>query len=532
MGVASKAKTASQGDGTKLKTVDIRPGVSILSVLRHLNYRPWFAIAEFVDNALESFMKHREELQGVEGEKYRLKVSIEYDPRDGGRITIRDNAAGIYESEYARAFRPAEIPPDRSGLAEFGMGMKSAACWFARNWAVRTSALGETLERTVTFDISKIVRDKIEELTIESRPKREKVHFTEIMLQGLHRPLQARTVGKIKEHLASIYRVFIREGILKLEFDGELLAYTEPLVLKVPYFKKPHDEPLIWRKEINFDFGQGQQAWGFAALRATASTNLAGFALFRRNRLIQGSADDGYRPEAIFGHSNSYRYQRLFGELHLEGFDVSHTKDGFRWEEHEDVFLSLLKEHLDGEPLPLLSQAEGYRVRPKRSEIKHAALDAIRETAEVVQATASESLELASTEATSDERRLDRKQRPATLLAKQVVREVRWRSKLWRITIDLTDDPGIGEWLILTGDLTSEAEGKIGIRLSLAHPFMERFSGVSGESIEPLLRVAVAIALSEVGARASGVKKASVIRRSVNELLRECLSKPASEEDA
>ncbi len=34
------------------KTVNIQPGVSMLSVLRHLNYKPWFAIAEFVDNSL------------------------------------------------------------------------------------------------------------------------------------------------------------------------------------------------------------------------------------------------------------------------------------------------------------------------------------------------------------------------------------------------------------------------------------------------------------------------------------------------
>ena len=37
---------------------------------------------------------------------------------------------------------PAAIPPDRSGLSEFGMGMKSAACWFAPRWSVRTKALG------------------------------------------------------------------------------------------------------------------------------------------------------------------------------------------------------------------------------------------------------------------------------------------------------------------------------------------------------------------------------------------------------
>src|SRR4051794_28133677 len=119
--------------------INIRPGVSILSVLQHLNYRPWFAMAEFVDNSLQSFLTYRDELTQVEGEGFSLQVAIELDLADEGRITIRDNAAGIHEKDYARAFRPADIPPDRSGLSEFGMGMKSAACWFAKRWSVRTS---------------------------------------------------------------------------------------------------------------------------------------------------------------------------------------------------------------------------------------------------------------------------------------------------------------------------------------------------------------------------------------------------------
>ena len=72
---------------------------------------------------------------------------------------IRDNAAGISRSAYSRAFRPAALPPDRSGLAEFGMGMKSAACWFAPRWTVRTAALGEGVARTIRLDaMSSIAR--------------------------------------------------------------------------------------------------------------------------------------------------------------------------------------------------------------------------------------------------------------------------------------------------------------------------------------------------------------------------------------
>ena len=126
-------KSGQKTKGENIEKVLIRPGVSILSVLRHLNYRPWFAIAEFIDNSLQSFISHGKQLRAVDKTKYGLNVAIEYEARDEGRIIIRDNAAGIYSSEYARAFRPAEIPPDRTGLAEFGMGMKSAACWFAKN---------------------------------------------------------------------------------------------------------------------------------------------------------------------------------------------------------------------------------------------------------------------------------------------------------------------------------------------------------------------------------------------------------------
>ena len=368
-----------------VSSVSIRPQVSILSVLRHLNYRPWYAVAEFVDNSLQSALEHRADLERAGGPSYKLRVSIELSAGDGGRLVVRDNAAGIHQADYARAFRAAEIPPNREGMAEFGMGMKSAACWFARRWTVRTSALGEPVVRTVHFDIDRIVSDRLEELAVKAAPAQADSHFTEITLDGLHRIPQAKTVSKIKQHLCGIYRVFLREGVLELEFDGESLRFAEVRTLRAPHYKRLDAEAVAWRKEIDFDFGGDLRAIGFAALRETASTSEAGFALFRRNRLIVGSADDGYRPEAIFGKSNSFRYQRLFGELHLEGFEVTHTKDGFRWDEHEDVFLELLREELDKPPLPLLQQAEGYRAKPKPADLKPAAELATRRTAEVIQ---------------------------------------------------------------------------------------------------------------------------------------------------
>ena len=514
-----------------LDRINIRPGVSILSVLKHLNYRPWFAIAEFVDNSIQSFLTHRDELRQVQGDDFKLSVNIEFQQGDEGSISIRDNAAGIYESNYARAFRPAEVPPDRSGLSEFGMGMKSAACWFASRWRVRTSALGEPVERSVYFDVDAIVQDSLEELSITSRPVDTEVHYTEIVLLGLHQMPQGRTIGKIKEHLASIYRVFLREGSIDIWFDGELINHRDPSVLNAPFYRTPSGPALLWRKEIDFDFGEGQRAWGFAALRETASTSSAGFALFRRGRLIQGSVDEGYRPETIFGRSNSYRYQRLFGELQLEGFEVSHTKDGFRWDEYEEIFLELLREHLNAEPLPLLTQAEEYRVRPSRTDVAASAQKATQRTAGVI------ARDVPGILAHQIDSGPDRNEPPVTLPTVQVVAsnrviEIALHGAPWQIMIELSMDPAVGDWLTVSDKPSIEDARRnrtvrcIAVRLSLAHPFMDRFCGTDASSMEAMLRIAAAIGLAETSARDDGVPMAGTIRRNINELLRDGLSGP------
>ena len=505
-----------------LDAIDIRPGVSVLAVLRHLNYRPWYALAEFVDNSVESFVRHRPALESLHGPDFKLRVEIDIDPTSPARISIRDNAAGIREAEYPRAFRPAALPDDRSGLAEFGMGMKSAACWFAPQWSVRTSALGEPVSRLIHFDIHDIVTDNIEELTIEETPEHPTHHYTEITLDHVFNVPYGNTVRKIRDHLAGIYREFLRDDALELRCNRQSLSYNTPTILRAPYFRDKDGPQRLWRKNIAFDFGEGLSVDGFAALRETASTARAGFALFRRGRVIEGSGDEGYRPHSIFGSPNAYRYQRVFGELHLRGFEVSHTKDGFRWDRNEQPFLELLREYLDDGDLPILRQGEGYRVRAQPSRVKKVAAVAVKKASDAIERrlpdvlpalVASEPVDTPSGDVVST----------ARLAARRF--NIRFREFQWSILVEITNDPAESQWLIFTDTpSTRGTPRRLAISVSVAHPFMVRFAQTDAEDVEAMLRVAAAIALAEIIARDSGVRNAGTIRRNINDILRNALS--------
>lgn len=505
--------------------VNIRPGASVLGVLRHLNYKPWFALAEFVDNALQSFIQNREELRRLHGDDFKLVVEILVDTAAPSRITVRDNAAGIALRDFPRAFRAAAIPPDASGLSEFGMGMKSAACWFSRHWSVRTKALGDDVERTVRLDVATIVNGELEEVDVVSTVASRDSHYTEVILDGLHHVPVGRTLGKIKEHLSDIYRTFFRSGELELRFNRDVLSYEEPRILVAPYVRDAEGAERVWRKEIDFEFGRGQRVSGFAALRDPGNHAKSGFSLFRRGRLIQGGGDEGYRPSAIFLQHGSYRYLRLFGELHLEGFEVSHTKDGFRWDEDEQPFLDLLRDHLDDDDLPLLRQADLYRALASRRERASAAEEALDHAAAAIGAEFPDLLPILVEEEPVGTRTEPLPTRPQ--LAERTL-SFDFRGRAWRISIQLVDDPAEGQWLAISDQCEPTTPFEIvEIRMNMAHPFMVAFAQTDPRLIEPVLRIGAALALAEKLARRSGTTYAGTVRRNVNDILREALSRPS-----
>ena len=203
-------------------------------------------------------------------------------------------------------------------------------------------------------------------------------HYTIVTLKQLtnNKP-SSRQLNNIKKHLASIYTKFIREGIINLTVNDELLEYHELACLNAPYYKTPNGPSVLWKKEICFKAPKPDNKGmyvvkGFIGLLETMSTSIDnGFLLFRRDRVIDKCYEDRYRPEDLCGQVGSPRFKRTFGELYLEGFDVSFTKNSFQEDDDLKLFMELLKDDIASDKqFDLFGQAQNY-VKPKTAKQNH-----------------------------------------------------------------------------------------------------------------------------------------------------------------
>ena len=334
--------------------------VMILS--KKINIRPTStAIAEFVDNSTQSFYDHKEELLAQKYAKG-LNISIKYieDTVEGDRLEITDDAYGMEWKDFQRAVVLDSPPKNTSGRNEFGMGLKTAACWFGSLWSVESTQLNSTAKYYTEINIDELGKYKIEEVDVKEEIVSKKDHFTKIVIKRLNKHIVGpRTIGKVKELLSSTYREDLRSGLVKITYNGSVLQFKE-----VPVFIG--DDSKTWKKDVSFTVqyeGKELAVSGFIAIRIPGSVKDAGFTLIRRGRVIVGGSEKNYRPYELFGDANSYAWQRMYGELHMDNWPVTQAKDGFDWHNSglEEAFINELSKHTQD----YRKKAENIRVREK-----------------------------------------------------------------------------------------------------------------------------------------------------------------------
>ncbi len=345
-----------------MATVNIQPPNDIFATFGRLNYKPWYALAEFVDNATQNFFTHAQRLADADGEAL-LDIDITYDSFDKV-LRISDNAHGMDLEELTRAMKISAPPPDKSGRSEFGMGMKTAACWFGSRWTVSTTQLGVGSTYTIVFDVDELARTGAASLDVEESPAEASEHGTTLTIEGLRKPIVGRQIEKIRKTLTSMYRQDITSGTVQLTWNGNLLEYSPPPLW---VHERPDGSMHEMRQPLDIVVtdpatGLDHSVHGWVGVLATMSSSENGFALFRRGRLIIGLPGEGWRPSELLGQTGSPEWKRIVGELHMNDFPVNFTKDGFAWE-------SGLEEELISALDPLVETYKGFarnlRVRAK-----------------------------------------------------------------------------------------------------------------------------------------------------------------------
>ena len=506
-------------------TINIRPGVEYLSILSAINYTPWHATSEFVDNSVQSYLDNKSRLRKLHS-NYKLKIDIYV---HASAIEVKDNAAGIDQKNYERAFQAAMRPTKQTGLSEFGMGMKTAAGWFSNLWTVTSKAIGEDFATEAKLDFENIKKYKNETITYKKTKMNRNMHYTIITLKDLNHHPRGRGVERIKDHLASMYRVFIEKNEFEIRYNGSLLKFKEPKILKAFDMRDIDNQIInpkkkIWKKNFEFDFPvscehKKHSVKGKIAIRETMDGKKSGFAVFRRNRLIFGSDDEPWRPTKIIKHEGSSIAKRLYGELYFDDeMEVTHTKDNLNWsEEIKESFVTKLKSVINSDDMPILSQADRFRKNDPTSENskihEKATESAINKLSKAMQVlgntTAPKSVEIP-------------KELPKTK-SKPVVKRKRinFEDQLWTVFIKLNRDKETfnQDWLQISLDPKTRKNKTIEIQIMMNKGYTSQYFGDQEHELEGLELLASYIALAEIISKERGEKNTHLTRYYINKII-------------
>ena len=334
--------------------IQLELGLSVIQSYKRLSYTPWHAIAELVDNSTQSYFNNQDVLEkALMSKGDNLTIGVVYDRTVPGLLRVSDNAMGMSYEELTNALKVGFPPENTSGRSKYGMGMKTASCWIGNLWTVRTKRLGETVEHFVTIDVEKIAAGDNDLRYVSKTGRSEKDHYTIIEIREHNQIFRGRTLGKIKDFLRSMYRQDLRQGQAIIEWQGTPLEWNDAEI----QFLKAQDDSA-YRKEFEF-CSSGKEVKGWVGVLSRGSRANAGFSILHAGRMVRGWPES-WRPENIYGFQgrNDLINQRLVGEIHLDGFDVSHTKDDILWYDDEQ---ERLEERLKQECADYIEVARTYR---------------------------------------------------------------------------------------------------------------------------------------------------------------------------
>jgi hypothetical protein len=497
--------------------VDITPGVGVYAMFRSFNYKPWLALGEFLDNSISSFQQHRQEIETINGRNFKLRIMLDYDP-ELDTLEIRDNAAGINTKRFAGAFALAKPPEDLNFISRYGVGMKAAACWLARDWSLRTTALGEDIERTLVWSTSEITDGETASIKPETRYVPESDHYTVLTLKNLiHPPSGSRTVAKIKEYLPNIYREFLRDGEVEILWNGQSLVAEQPPILSAPPQWDLSQPEKIWEEFVQLNMDDGRTITGRIFLLRKMKRSYTALNLFWRNRLILGNVGENHRPIELFGAGNSFETGRLCVELFMDEYEPTVDKMGFKFQDNESTLEEIIDTLKQVAP-EILRQARDYR------EPKIDPQGPLPDIGPIIMVPGEVIVDKPAQPTVADPYPAPVDPSPSPDLAPREITKVALEvdGVPWEIVVRLGLGPGENIFVKIEETRSSESDEpqRLYITLGMEHPFFLNYWTDDRAMQKVFIIMASAIGFGEIAARRAGATFPSYVRNNIDQFLR------------
>ena len=320
-----------------------------LEDLRFANLSLWDAVGELLDNSISAINKQWTDGQGG-------KVEISY-YLDAGKpiLRITDNGVGIDKFVLKKKFFEAHSrPDDRSGLNEFGIGMKHGLATIGARYRIETWPAGSSTKYTVPFFAFDDPQSQ-DDLMVDEADSDQDTLGTTVTIY-LRREWSREEWDLLLDHLRYAYRTFLRgynatplserETIsIETSYTGRSGDVAER-TLQAPELKilKEHpagpdqkcelNQPVQqWREDVEIllalseEPGVVHKITGWMAILETGDTlRKVGIAIVRRGRALEVTGSFGWLPPSIVGTGNDFGVQRVVGELYWDSMPAQQTK--------------------------------------------------------------------------------------------------------------------------------------------------------------------------------------------------------------
>jgi hypothetical protein len=311
----------------------------VIESYKRLDYTHWHALAELVDNSTYWYELNRDTILQHDPDALKCEVRITYD-NAGSLLRIADNSIGM-DLETLQSAMVIGKKTNRPGRSVYGMGLKTACIWMGRKFTIKTKKAGLTTGYQVTVDYDKIMAGDFELGFKELNNLQANEHYTVIEISQLDEIIQRRRLSKIKDYLSSIYREDFREKKLTLTFNEDVIDWSD----ENHYVFLKDKAGDIYKRSFTFDI-EGKTASGWIGIMQKGGKSIGGLTILQNKRVIRGFPDT-WKPEGLFGGggeglTTSLSSQRLVGEIQMDGFDVTHTKDNIKWSGDQEELLDKL----------------------------------------------------------------------------------------------------------------------------------------------------------------------------------------------